>query len=258
MRNFCSLVAGPSLCCLVVLVGTGCPPEPTSPPPPINEPRIDEECGDLPELPYVCPDGQLPCACEGGSDGVARWRCFECENEVPDDGIDGEYCDQNADAVVCVKDAACVACHGLATSSSSGGIENSHAWSYVACVDCHGGVGRDEADPTRRLSQDEAHVAMPVEMRVSVEDLSTPQRDQYTNRYLALAGVELLDDPDTSEHEGLAWLRFRNPGDLRVVDNSCAVTGCHAGMGERVRRSTMATAVGKLDGMLHLLGAPRA
>src|SRR3990170_4080361 len=84
---------------------------------------------------------------------------------------DPNYCFDNPTAVICAKDAACISCHGLATSSTSGGIENSHAWSYVACVDCHGGVGRDEADPTRRLSQDESHVAMPEEMRVSVEDL---------------------------------------------------------------------------------------
>lgn len=253
---------------LLAAIGTGCPPPPPPnadvPPPPDQVPA--PECGDIPELPYTCTDGSLPCDCVVGGNGVGQWRCHECEGfpqpgegegeEPPVQG--GAYCDANPDATICAKDAACIACHGLATSSTSGGIENSHAWSYVACVDCHGGVGRDENDPTRRLSQDESHIAMPVEMRVSVDDLSTPNQTQYTNRYLALAGVELLDDPDTDTHEGLAWLRFRNPGDLRVVDNTCAATGCHAGMGETVRRSTMASAVGKLDGLLQGLGVPRA
>lgn len=263
--RFSVLLVGTSW--LLAAIGTGCPPPIVDPgdqplPPPVE---LDpENCGDIPELPYTCTDGSLPCDCVVGGNGTGQWRCHECEGSgiggegegEPQDP--GEYCDNNPTAVICAKDAACIACHGLATSSTGSGIENSHAWSYVACVDCHGGVGFDPADRTRRLSQDEAHIAMPKEMRVSVEDLSTPARAQYANRYLSLAGVELLDDADTTEHDGLAWLRFRNPGDLRVVDNTCSATGCHAGMGETVRRSTMASAVGKLDGLLQGLGVPRA
>jgi hypothetical protein len=200
-----------------------------------------------------------------GGDGTGQWRCHACddgtggggggggEGEGEGDGggtVTGDYCDQNPTATVCAKDAACIACHGLQTGPGGAGIENSHAWSYVACVDCHGGVGFDPADRLRRLTQDEAHIAMPTEMRVSEDDSSTPERDQYTNRYLALAGVELLDG-------GLEWIRFRNPGDLRVVDQTCASTACHAGMGDTVRRSTMASAVGKLDGLLEGLGYQR-
>ncbi|MCC7071533.1 MAG: hypothetical protein IT383_09430, partial [Deltaproteobacteria bacterium] len=243
---------------LLAAIGTGCPPpSPGGPPPPPPDQIPAEDCGDVPELPYTCTDGSLPCDCVVGGNGVGQWRCHECdgygsegeEEQPPIQG--GAYCDANPNATVCAKDAACIACHGLATSSTSGGIENPHAWSYVACVDCHGGVGFDPVDRTRRLSQDEAHVPMPESMRVSVEDYSTPQRDKYGGKYLALAGVERLPGGDE-------WLRFRNPGDLRVVDNTCSATGCHAGMGETVRRSTMATAVGKLDGLIQGLGVPRA
>ena len=247
----------------LLALATGCPPvEPqVDPPPPLPTPE-EGGCGDLPELPYVCADGEPPCECVTGGDGTGQWRCFECEDGSGGGGgggggITGDYCDQNPDAVVCAKDAACIACHGLQTAAGGTGIENSHAWSYVACVDCHGGVGFDPADRTRRLSQDESHVPMPEEMRESQNDLATPGRDQYTNRYLALAGIELLDDAATDEHDGLKWLRFRNPGDLRIVEQSCSATGCHSGMGETVRRSTMASAVGKLDGLGQGLGVPR-
>ncbi|MCC7112537.1 MAG: hypothetical protein IT382_24815 [Deltaproteobacteria bacterium] len=241
-------------------LASGCPPvQPTVQNPPPLPPPPEGGCGDIPELPFVCADGEIPCDCITGGDGLGQWRCTDCEDGSGGGGvggggggggITGDYCDQNPDATVCAKDAACIACHGLQTAAGGTGIENPHAWSYVACVDCHGGVGRDEADPTRRLSQDEAHVPMPESMRVSVDDLSTPQRDKYGGKYLALAGVERLPG-------GAEWLRFRNPGDLRVVDNTCSANGCHAGMGETVRRSTMASAVGKLDGLLSGLGYPR-
>jgi hypothetical protein len=75
-------------------------------------------------------------------------------------------------------------------------------------------------------------------------------RQHYDARYLALAGVENLDG-------GPAWLRFENPGDLRIVDQTCASAACHKDAGERVRRSTMNTLVGKLDAMQDITGARR-
>jgi len=216
------------------------------------EPRNDDDgkdksptgldCGDKPELPYVCPDGNPPdCTCVDQGDGTAKWVCGECAE------VD---CTTNPDDAVCKADAACINCHGLKSSQSSTGIENSHPWSYVGCVDCHGGVGRDAANPDRRLTKEESHVPMPPEM-AETGSTSQPKQTSYKNHYLGRAGVEEMTG-------GLEWIQVMNPGDLRINDQTCSKSGCHVGMGDKVLKSTMSTLVGKYDAMLYLAGVPRA
>ncbi|MBZ0238000.1 MAG: cytochrome c3 family protein [Deltaproteobacteria bacterium] len=96
----------------------------------------------------------------------------------------------------------------------------------------------------------EAHVAMPADMR-SPGDPATPRQGDYRNHYLGRAGVETMSG-------GLEWIRFMNPGDLRITDLTCARAGCHVGATEKVKRSVMSTLVGKYDAMLELAGSPRA
>jgi hypothetical protein len=122
------------------------------------------------------------------------WQCTACE-EV--------NCETNPNDAVCVQDSSCIGCHGLASSESSGGIENSHPWSYVGCTGCHGGVGRDPNDPTRALSKEESHVPLPPAMAVN-GSTNEPNQTTYSNYYLARAGVEALEG-------GLDWLQFINP-----------------------------------------------
>lgn len=205
-----------------------------------------ERCGPEPEIPYACADGHFPCDCVDNA-GAWAWNCHACE------GTGGNPpaldCNATPNDVRCAKDRACINCHGLSTGPGSAGIENPHPWLYVACVDCHGGVGLDAANPTRNLSKEEAHVALPAAMREGTNG-SLPKRTVYANNYLGKGGVESLAG-------GPEWLRFSNPSDLRVVDNTCAKSTCHAGAGEVVRKSTMSTLVGKYDAMLAVTGVPR-
>ncbi|MEW5848248.1 MAG: hypothetical protein AB2A00_05510 [Myxococcota bacterium] len=200
-----------------------------------------EPCGELPELPYVCPGGTAPaCECVDHQDGTFQWHCSDCPS------LD---CNATPTDPACAKDVACIRCHGLQTANGGQGIENPHPWRYVACVDCHGGVGRDPANPDRILSKSEAHVPMPAEMTQSGTS-NTPKRTSYENHYLGRGGVENLNG-------GLQWLRFTNPGDLRVVDQTCSTAACHPGIDTKVKNSTMATLVGKFDAMLYQIGLPR-
>lgn len=201
----------------------------------------DAACGEKPELPYTCADGDPVCRCEHHDDGTAAWHCDPCAE------ID---CAATPDAEVCRKDASCIDCHGLKSGPDTAGIENSHPWSYLGCTACHGGTGLDENDPDRRLTMAEAHVPMPAAM-ASPGDPTTPRQGDYRNHYLGRAGVEQMAG-------GLEWIRFMNPGDLRVTDQTCAKAGCHVGATEKVKRSVMSTLVGKYDAMLELAGAPRA
>jgi hypothetical protein len=201
----------------------------------------DVACGEEPELPYTCADGDPVCTCVHHDDGTAAWHCEPC------DEID---CAVTPDAAVCKQDASCISCHGLKSGPETVGIENSHPWSYLGCTTCHGGTGVDASDPERRLTMAEAHVAMPPEM-ATPGDQTTPRQGDYRNHYLGRAGVEEMAG-------GLAWIRFMNPGDLRVTDETCAKSGCHEGATEKVKRSVMSTLTGKYDAMLELAGSPRA
>jgi hypothetical protein len=218
----------------------GCLPEMRPPANPDAGVNADDRCGPMPEVSYTCAAGVNPCTCVDHSDGTSVWHC---------DGCPPVDCAATPNDPVCVSDRACVDCHGLASKPGGAGIENAHPWCTLGCTTCHGGTGADPKDPARRLSKEEAHVPMPRAMATQGA-VSTPSREAYRNRYLGRAGVETLPG-------GPEWIRFMNPGDLRVVDQTCAKAGCHEGAGEKVRRSTMSTLVGKFDAMLYAFGLPR-
>jgi hypothetical protein len=112
-------------------------------------------------------------------------------------------------------------------------IEDAHPWfggPALSCTGCHGG------DPIV-TTREEAHVSIPDGL--------------HGFNVLTLAGVE-------SFAGGLEWLRFRNPGDLRIADLTCGKAGCHPEHVEYVRRSIMATAAGIFDGALAQSGVARA
>jgi hypothetical protein len=201
----------------------------------------DGLCGERPELPYTCADGDPVCTCVHHGDGTAQWHCEPC------DEID---CAASPEAGVCKQDASCIGCHGLKSGPDAVGIENAHPWSYLGCTSCHGGLGVDPAQPSRQLTMAEAHVPMPPEM-ASPGDPRTPRQGSYANHYLGRAGVEGMTG-------GLDWIRFMNPGDLRITNQSCARSGCHEGATEKLERSVMSTLTGKYDAMLQLAGSPRA
>lgn len=206
----------------------------------VGDASFEERCGLMPELPYVCADGVSPCECVEHEDGTGQWHCGDCP------AVD---CNLHPQDPACQADAACIRCHGLQGQAAEGGIENAHPWAYLGCVACHGGVGVDPANPLRMMSKEESHIPIPGEI-AEAGSVTTPTETTYRNHYLGRAGVEKLAG-------GLEWVRFMNPGDLRIVDQTCAKGGCHEGAGEKVRRSTMSTLVGKYDAMLQAVGVPR-
>ena len=119
-------------------------------------------------------------------------------------------------------------CHGVAGSPN--GIEEAHKPVSLLCTDCHGGDGT-------ATEQYLAHVAPApewVEARVQ--------------GYLKNLPVNDLDRVDP------AYLRFINPGDYRVAQQSCGSasqqsngSGCHEDLIYNAVRSNMATFVGHFN-----------
>ncbi len=126
----------------------------------------------------------------------------------------------------------CEVCHSpLNHKGKPEGIEEAHPWKALACVDCHGG------DPTS-LIKDEAHPKpsqAPFLAKTYLKNLKSAELDQV--------------DP--------AWLRFVNPGDLRVADKSCGDAGCHGETVDRVRRSMMAHTSGEITVARYRAGAQK-
>ncbi|MSR63674.1 MAG: hypothetical protein EXS08_14680 [Planctomycetes bacterium] len=103
--------------------------------------------------------------------------------------------------------------------SCHAGIEEMHSESGLDCVSCHGGNGTAS-------TQIEAHVRAPV---VQVEDERVAPLDR-----------------------DLAWLQFRNPMDLRVVDRTCGT--CHAAACSDLALSLHATTAGHLSDGYYEMG----
>jgi hypothetical protein len=113
----------------------------------------------------------------------------------------------------------CIDCH----RPGGIGIESAHPWAELSCVDCHGGTSPAQDIVT-------AHVAKPAGV--------------FNPKQLAADQLDALP-PD--------YLRFINPGDLRVASVSCGsgspnsmvgTAGCHQGVVEKVSRSLMSTFAG--------------
>ncbi|MEK6674576.1 MAG: hypothetical protein AABZ47_02855 [Planctomycetota bacterium] len=130
------------------------------------------------------------------------------------------------------RSAGCLSCH---TKTDSKNMHPDQPFVYISCVDCHGG------DP---------EVHRPAE---------APNVRPYTKSYLAAmrgAHVQprltsLWSDPLSGEYssanpvrsystlnrEDPAFIQFVNPGDLRVVDQTCG--SCHSDIVRRVKSSMM-------------------
>ena len=95
------------------------------------------------------------------------------------------------------------------------GIEAMHVSPAVqlACTDCHGG----RADTTDKLA---AHV-------------------QPRNRALFHTAANPLRTYAALNQESADFVRFINPGDLRVADQTCGNRGCHGAIVAKVRSSLM-------------------
>jgi hypothetical protein len=178
-------------------------------------------CYDAPTSPYCIPTlcSEQPTAADG-TDLLTAGKCINDANPVA-----VESCTNN--------------CHN--------GIENPHPWfggPDLTCTGCH--AGNPEA-----TTRQQAHIPIPQEWQVGSDQFGRPNLRYYWN-YNTLWGVENFEG-------GLEWLRFINPGDLRVADQSCGKSsGCHQDRVENTKRSVMATEVGLVGTSQHQNGIARA
>ena len=110
------------------------------------------------------------------------------------------------EAQAAAKSDGCLECHR--------GVEPMHAASHVVlgCTDCHGG------NPARGLKLQQAHV-LPRNPEFWRTSANPPRSDVWLN------------------HESPEFIRFVNPGDLRVAEQACGL--CHGEIVSRVVHSMM-------------------
>ena len=110
-------------------------------------------------------------------------------------------------------EAGCVGCHRpLDEQNRRVGIEEAHPGVDLSCVDCHGGNGTAS---TRAEAHEQPDPGEPF----FIKDLSSDELDAVRPEYL----------------------RFINPGDLRVAGQTCGLAGCHPEHVANVPLSTMST-----------------
>lgn len=118
----------------------------------------------------------------------------------------------------------CAQCHQpLADDGTVTGLEDAHAVAELACVDCHGGNPDD-------ITVAGAHVP--------------PRGSPAFLKNLTSLELDAVDQD---------YLRFINPGDLRVVSKTCG--RCHAEEVARVRNSMMSHTSGEITVARYRAGA---
>ena len=128
------------------------------------------------------------------------------------------------------KSAGCVTCHV--------GIEPMHETGTVklGCVDCHGGDvgvtsgGAAMGSPEYKAAMEKAHVQPRHPEKWASK--SDPERVSSAN---PVRSYTLLNN------ESPEFIRFFNPGDLRVAAETCGVSGCHPAEVLKVQKSMMTT-----------------
>lgn len=122
----------------------------------------------------------------------------------------------------------CLGCHE--------GVEPIHASPAVriSCVACHGGDAGSRRDP-------KSLPGSPAYERTKQQAHILPR---YPEKWAGKDGRYSAANPERSytllNDESLEFVRFVNPGDLRVVEQTCGP--CHQSHVNRVKKSTMATA----------------
>ena len=146
------------------------------------------------------------------------------------------------------KSAGCLTCHT--------GIEPMHESPQVklGCVDCHGGNAAVVGDPTPGQSWSDfwAQGSVTPAYEQALREAHVPPRhpEQWTDP--KHPGRISSANPERTytllNHESPAFIRFKNPGDLRIANETCG--SCHTKEVIRVKKSIMATAA------LFMGGAP--
>ncbi|MBI3770237.1 MAG: hypothetical protein HY271_17325 [Deltaproteobacteria bacterium] len=157
---------------------------------------------------------------------VCMWMAPATASDAPDDGAPALLRQTQAEADA--KSAGCVSCHA--------GIEPMHASEQVklGCIDCHGGDATVQGSGARSGSAEYARArdAAHVLPRYPKEWTDAKNADRLSSA-----------NPERSytllNKESHAFVRFKNPGDLRVAAETCG--SCHVQEIGRVQKSLMTT-----------------
>jgi hypothetical protein len=111
------------------------------------------------------------------------------------------------------KSAGCVTCHVY----SSGDEPTMHPSKgvHLACTDCHGGLA-DISVPAGTSSTSPEYAAAKEKAHIQPRDASLKNRSTLPERYNAKWLKESAE-----------YVKFVNPGDLRVAPETCGTAGCH-------------------------------
>ena len=139
----------------------------------------------------------------------------------------------------------CMLCHNASFEDdySGPGILNPHPFgsaNNLLCSTCHG--GNPDGD-----GQFDSHVPPPPE--IGDRDFQEQNATAYFNR-LTLTGIDKFPDyeVDGVTYTALDYLKFINPGDLRVTQNAQGCGQCHQPHSDVVSHSLLATSAGILSG----------
>jgi hypothetical protein len=131
---------------------------------------------------------------------------------------------RQTDEDIAKKSAGCLSCHGQTDSKTM--HESSVA---VGCTDCHGGNAAPTA-PAGQKPGDKEYEAQKTAAHVLPHDEKLFATSANPERSAALWLKESWD-----------YVRFVNPGDLRVARVTCGTTGCHPDQVAFVEKSIMTT-----------------
>ena len=158
---------------------------------------------------------------------------------------------RNEDREVAATAESCMSCHnGSAHNDYAGpGMENPHPFNGAAtitCTGCHGGNGNG----TDMLS---SHVPPPPE--IGDRDFQDGNAEAYFNR-LTQVGLDKYANytVDDVTYSPIDYIKFINPGDLRVTTEGEGCGSCHAPHSDLVSHSLLATSAGILSGALYAIG----
>ncbi len=171
-------------------------PTPTpAPPRPIAPPVINAQPGaDAPAVPIIPSTVRLETGDKSGSGFGPAISVPNAPNSPSRAGLPARNWIDQTQAQADAKSAGCMECHS--------GVEPMHKSPFVVlgCTDCHGG------NPGRHLPIEVAH-PQPTYPEFWKTAANPPVNVQIYN------------------HENPEWIRFVNPGDLRVVEEGCGL--CH-------------------------------
>ena len=123
------------------------------------------------------------------------------------------------------KNAGCVSCHTTTdqpTMHPTGTVR-------LACIDCHGGDSSVHVLPGAQMGS------------AQYEDAKNRAHPKSTIPEWARSSANPVRPYTEWLHENYDYIRFINPGDLRVAPQTCGQSGCHVSEVRRVQTSLMTT-----------------